>query len=676
MAHDAFTPGWLAGEKTYIGSDYHRWIGLEDRLNYFTLDNIGENGKNLTLAVLSMNRSALTIRLLKSVCTHIPDFAGKILIGDNGSSEPELRKLEAFACAMPFPCKILRFGRNYGVAGGRNKLFRAVQTDWLLSLDNDLYFTSNPLPQAQKDIGILGVHFLAMPLIDKGSENSGIYGGHLYLEPMEGRAAIGIGSSYTFKKAPCDVPMDGFLCTGIPGGAAIFNKETFFAVGGFENRMFIGFEDAEFSVRVFQKGYKVGSCGMISLEHDHPKAENHDDKAYEQRRFSNTKLYESAAYFEQKHGFLVWNKAVAKWISMRQRETHGGHDADPNQIRPQIALVIDKPDWALDHIADQIINNLSDEFEFHRIYGVDVDNFTDALILAKDCQIVHTLWRGHLATFCLPYCQSRIANLGMTREQFDAEYLNGKIISTEVYDHLLLEGPECEKTQQLFVDEDSIVTNYAVSSQKLWKIYSELPDLRLRPEAVLPDGVDTNRFVPKNLERFQNIGTRTVRFGWVGNSKWLVNDLKGIHTIIQPAIEQLQNEGYDIELVTSDRQEQLIPHEKMPDFYAQIDCYLCASKYEGTPNPILESMACGVPVITTNVGLVPEVFGKEQMAYVLEERSVECMKEKIKKLLHEQGAFETLSRENLESIQAWDWSIVVQNFRKYFRNCLNKLDIS
>lgn len=670
MVNEAFKPGWLAEEKTYIASDYHRWVGLEDRLNFFTLDNIGKNGENLTIAVLSMNRSSLTIRLLKSVCAFIPDFSGKILIGDNGSNEAELRKLELFVCTLPFECKILRFGKNYGVAGGRNRLFQAVETDWLMSLDNDLYFTSNPLEQAQRDIGTLGVHFLAMPLIDKGSENSGIYGGHLYLEPMEGHAAIGIGSSYTFQNAPRNIPMDGFLCTGVPGTAAIMNKETFFSVGGFDDGMFVGFEDTEFSVRVFQKGFKVGCCGMISLEHDHPKAENKDDKAYEQKRFSNVKILEAARYFEQKHGFLVWNQAVAKWVFMRQRETHGNEDLDPNQERVKIAIVIDKLNWALDHVADHIIKNLSDEFDFIRIYGIDVDNFTDVLMLAKDCQIIHTLWRGHLATFCQPYCQQRILNLGMTREQFYEEFLKGKVISTEVYDHLLLEGPESEKTQQLFVDDNSIVTNYAVSSQKLWALYSRLPGLRIRPEAVLADGVDTECFVPQNLERLHNLSNRTVRFGWVGNSKWLVNDLKGINTIIKPAIAELQAEGYNIELITSDCQNKLIPHEEMPSFYAQLDCYLCASSCEGTPNPILEAMACGLPVITTDVGLVPELFGKEQMAYVLEERTVQCMKEKIKKLLHTDGAFKALSRENLHQIQAWDWRIMTQNFRKFFHNCL------
>ena len=672
MAFNGMKPGWQVVQGQYATSAAHAFVGVEDYPGFFSMKNIGDNGENLTIAVLSMNRAALTIRLYRSILEQIPDFRGQLLIGDNGSSKEELAKLHTAFSYAPFKTRILEFGQNYGVAGGRNKLFAAVETDWLMSLDNDLYFTSNPLLQAQKDINALGVQFLAMPLLDKGDCNSGIYGGNLYLEPKDGKPSVGVGSAYQIRREFANKPMDGFLCTGLPGGAAILNKATFLQAGGFEGNMFVGFEDTEFSVRLFQKGYKVGSCGMISLEHDHPKVEAAADRKYEQTRFSNKRLLESARYFEQKHGFYVWNAAVAEWVEMRQQQVIGANPAkNVSEKRKRIALVIDQPNWALDHVADQIIKNLSDEFDFSRIYGVDIDNFTDVVILAEKCDIVHVLWRGHLASFNGQYCQQRIRNLGLSREEFMKRYVEGKVISTEVYDHLLLEGPESDFTPKLFVDDDAICTNYAVSSKKLWEIYTTRPGLRLRPQAICQDGVDLSLFRPERLERFENVNKRTVRFGWVGNSKWMTGDLKGINTIIKPAIEELQADGYDVELITSDRLNKLIPHEEMPNFYNQIDCYICASVSEGTPNPVLESMACGVPVISTDVGLIPEVFGPKQMKYVLEERSVECLKKKMKQLIDTAGSFRELSGENLISIQEWDWKIKAENIRDYFRGCLN-----
>ena len=41
----------------------------------------------------------------------------------------------------------------------------------------------------------------------------------------------------------------------------------------------------------------------------------------------------------------------------------------------------------------------------------------------------------------------------------------------------------------------------------------------------------------------------------------------------------------------------------MPEWYSHIDVLICASESEGTPNPVLEALACGVPVISTHVGI-------------------------------------------------------------------------
>lgn len=663
--------GYLVEEWPYYTSDFHRLIGVEDYPGHFSLDNIGENGEHLTIAILSMNRSSLSVRLMDSVAEFLPNFKGEFLIGDNGSIEIEKNALREHMKKMPYSCRMVEFGKNYGVAGGRNRLFKEVNTDWIMSLDNDLYFTSNPLRQAQKDINALGVQFLAMPLIDKENQNVGIYGGNLYVENLGNRCSIAIGSTFHFDNPEMNIEESGFLCTAIPGGAAIINKSTFFGIGGFDDHMFVGFEDTEFSVRVFQKGFKVGCCGMISLYHEHPKPSADHDKEYEKRRFSNQKLYESAMWFEKKSGFGVWNQAVNNWVKERQDDI-GIKDSKCNKEKSKILLVVDRNDWALDHIADEIISNLGNNFRFKRIYETDIDNFADVLMLGEDCHIIHVFWRGFITSYWSEYVQNRIKDLGMTEEQFHSKYIDGKIITTEVYDHLCLTGPESEITPKLFCNERSIITNYAVSSGKLYKLYNEMSELKLRPDRIISDGVNLKKFHPVNIERFKTLNGRTIYIGWVGNSHWITGDLKGVNTIIKPAIKMLQEKGYDVELVLSDRQDRLIPHYKMKDFYAQIDCYVCASLHEGTPNPILEAMACGVPVISTDVGLVPECFGEMQKQFVLKKRNSKELAEKIEHLILHKELFIQLSEENIESIKKWDWSIKVKEFGKWFDQLLKQ----
>src|SRR5690606_29147813 len=141
---------------------------------------------------------------------------------------------------------------------------------------------------------------------------------------------------------------------------------------------------------------------------------------------------------------------------------------------------------------------------------------------------------------------------------------------------------------------NQILSGYSVSSKRLFEAYKNISSYP-PPTQLAEDGVDLMLFKPKNLDRFQEAESRPMVIGWAGNSKWSAEreDFKGFHSILQPAVEQLQREGLRIKTCYADRQDAFIPHDEMPNYYAQIDVYVCPSKIEGTPNPILESMACG-----------------------------------------------------------------------------------
>lgn len=669
--NEHFQIGYHVEKLDYYYSREHKLLGFK-QCSGVTANSIGENGENLTIAVLSMNRASLTIRLMDSIKKCIPEFAGEFLIGDNGSDETEKAKLYEAISRMPYQCRIIEFGKNCGVAGGRNRLFKEAQNDWILSADNDLYFVGNPLKKIQEDLGVLGCHFLTLPIVDKENHGTGIYGGHIYVENLLNQVGIGGSSLYFAESVPLNVANPPFLCTFLPGGAAILNKETFYAMDAFDDNMFVGFEDVEFSLRLFQRGMKVGGCGMVSIIHDHPKPEISADVNYERKRFSTDRLRESGQYFERKHGFSVWNFTSEEWVNKRLNElTLDVVDESVQNVvkKRKIALVVDRPGWALDNIASQIIRYLSDEFEIKKIYQDDaIDCLAGVLLLADDCDLIHFLWRPLAAAMDDEYTQHFIQNLFLTEKQFRDRYIHNKVISAAVYDHFFLEGDDKSYTYKLFTDEEKIVNCYSVSSEKLKNIYDQDKSILLKPSAVLQDGVDCELFRPMNIERFDNIQDRTIHVGWVGNSKWQINDLKGINTIIKPAVEDLKVEGYKVELDILDRNFKMIPHSEMPDYYKNIDIYICASLCEGTPNPVLEAMACGVPVISTDVGIVKEVFGPKQSECILEEREVECLKQKLRTLMDNPSKLKELSAENLEYIQKWDWSFMSEKFRSYFRN--------
>ncbi|WP_454007183.1 glycosyltransferase [Alcaligenes sp. Marseille-Q7550] len=606
--------------------------------------NIGLDGENLTITFLSMNRASLSEKLLRSIRARMPGYKGKVLIIDNGSNVEELDKLRAVLHELKLDAKLVELGRNYGVSGGRNRTIPHVETDWIMFLDNDIYFVRNPLPRIQSDLSLLGCHFMSLPLLDPDGKTLFAKGGNIYVSFDDKHVHVGAGS-VSPQVETSDFDGQGFLSTFLFGGACVLKKQSFLKLGGYDEAMFIGFEDIDFSIRLFQEGAKVGTTGAVALIHDHPKPVTTEDIEYERTRFTRDILHQAAKHLERKHGFQFWSTGVEFWLRDKHRSLDisagaplEGNDEvlepalAPAQVhgKPKIALVVDSDHWAFANIARQIVKHLGHRFDFQIIPTEVVDNIDQILVMTADCAVTHFFWREYLNLVRHEFAQGYARMMGFKPDVFVQKYVRDRVITTSVYDHLFLSDDEIQARIPLF---NELVKGYTVSSQRLLDIYKNI-EAYPAPAELAEDGVDLSLFKPVNLERFNTLGQRTLVIGWAGNSKWAAGqgeDFKGFHSILKPAVEQLQQEGLDIRLELADRQQGFIAHKDMPAYYAKLDVYVCPSKIEGTPNPVLEAMACGVPVITTDVGVVPQALGNDPFSLILPERSIDALKERLKK---------------------------------------------
>jgi glycosyltransferase involved in cell wall biosynthesis len=134
-----------------------------------------------------------------------------------------------------------------------------------------------------------------------------------------------------------------------------------------------------------------------------------------------------------------------------------------------------------------------------------------------------------------------------------------------------------------------------------------------RKMLVIPNFVDTGRFFP-------NGGEPRVpgRVGFVGR----LEREKNLDVLIR-AVRRL--EGVELcivgegslradlqELATSSEARVrflgVIPNHELPDFYRSCEVFVLSSSYEGHPKVILEAMACGCPVVGTNVDGIRDVI--------------------------------------------------------------------
>lgn len=61
-----------------------------------------------------------------------------------------------------------------------------------------------------------------------------------------------------------------------------------------------------------------------------------------------------------------------------------------------------------------------------------------------------------------------------------------------------------------------------------------------------------------------------------------------------------------------------VPHQELHDWYSSADLSCLFSRLEGWPNVVLESMACGTPVLATPVGGIPEIIGTRSVGALAE----------------------------------------------------------
>ena len=292
---------------------------------------------------------------------------------------------------------------------------------------------------------------------------------------------------------------------------------------------------------------------------------------------------------------------------------------------PRIVLLADHPRWAFDHVATSIAERLRERFDIRVRYVVDQPELDPAKI---DLLYVFYWGETYHESFDIPaervirevasYRWREERNGGLTPEQ---------LISLHLSDAQILTTP----CRQLRDDLQSVHRNVQLCS----------------------NAVEFDRFYP-GPER-----SGPLRIGWVGNPR---DDTKGLHDILIPATEG----RFDFMASPGDWS-----HERVARFYREIDVLAIASWQESQPLPLMEAMASGCFIVTTDVGIVPEILEESDSGILVVERSADAFAGAFKSCSANRVETRSRGRKNVEVIRrVRNWDDLAARFATLFDEVL------
>jgi glycosyltransferase involved in cell wall biosynthesis len=308
-------------------------------------------------------------------------------------------------------------------------------------------------------------------------------------------------------------------------------------------------------------------------------------------------------------------------------------------MKPVILIIVDMPGWALDRTADNIIVRLKNNYTFIKAYNKDAVE----AIGKKNYDLLYiTYWRQFKdAGISTDIPRPAVAGV---RSHFKWDQGKGLQPSQEVIDFL------------------NSFDALNVPSRILYDIFKE------KHPAVFhtPHGVDEKVFYPRRERHFTSQQGKLI-IGWTGSKKNHPGK-RGIDDFIVPAVQSLDG----VSLKIAAREDKWRTQEEMVDFYHGLDAYICASRTEGGPHPLLEAAACGIPLISTRVGIAPELI-KQYENGILVDRTVDEIRKAIVLMRDNQEMRREMGIRSREIIETgWTWDRQAVKYIPFFDYALKK----
>ncbi len=234
--------------------------------------------------------------------------------------------------------------------------------------------------------------------------------------------------------------------------------------------------------------------------------------------------------------------------------------------------------------------------------------------------------------------------------------------SVERADHVLADSQ---------ATKDDLIEIYRTPADKISVLYSGV-DARFDPvmdQMTLKAVLDKHNL--KDIKYVLSVGTVQPRKNYSGAIRALsrIRD-QGIdlHYAVAGGPGWLEDEMYRSirETAMEDRVHILgfVPDEDLPALYSGARALLALSLYEGFGLPVLEAMACGTPVITSNLSSLPEVAG--DAGILVDPLDSEAISDAIVKTLTDAALRQQLVAAGFERVKRFSWASAASQLKAIY----------
>lgn len=109
-----------------------------------------------------------------------------------------------------------------------------------------------------------------------------------------------------------------------------------------------------------------------------------------------------------------------------------------------------------------------------------------------------------------------------------------------------------------------------------------------------------------------------------------------------------------------------IPREEVPNWLSKGDIFMNTSNIDNLPVSVLEAMACGLCIVTTNVGGIPYLLEHGKEGLLVPPRNPQAFADAIQNIITDQSLASRLSSNAREKAESFDWSIILPQWDRLF----------